>query len=70
MEELYELEYYESDRLDCFIRNENGNCVSQCDSELSEIPKQFIEKTLAMLKQMLDTGLTKYLLSKKFLLKI
>jgi len=61
MEELYEVEYYENNTLDYFIRNESGKCISQCDNELSEIPEQFIEKTLLMLQQMLDRGLTKYL---------
>lgn len=61
MEDIYKIEYYESNRLDCFIRNESGKSISQCDNELSEIPEKFIEKTLKMLKQMLDRGLIRYL---------
>ena len=61
IEELYEIEYFENNRLNCFIRNESGKYISQCDNELSEIPEQFIEKTLKMLQQMLDRKLTKYL---------
>lgn len=61
IEELYEIEYYENNRLDNFIRYENGRYISQCDNELSEIPEKFINTTLKMLQQMLDRRLTKYL---------
>jgi hypothetical protein len=61
IEQIYEVEYYENKRLENFIRHENGSCINQCNNELSEIPWQFIETTLKLLKQMLDEKLTKYL---------
>jgi hypothetical protein len=61
IEAIYEVEYYENNRLESFIRHENGKCINQCNNELSEIPTQFIETTLIFLKQMLDRELTKYL---------
>ena len=61
IEEIYEVEYYENNRLESFIRHENGKCINQCNNELSEIPAQFIETTLKILQQILDRKLTKYL---------
>ena len=61
IEQIYEVEYYEKNRLENFIRHENGKCINQCDNDLSEIPGQFIETTLRFLKKMLDEELTKYL---------
>ena len=61
IEELYEDEYYENNRLESFIRLANEKCINQCNNELSEIPGQFVETTLELLKQMLDKELTKYL---------
>jgi hypothetical protein len=61
IDQIYEVEYYENKRLANFIRHENGKCINQCNDELSEIPGQFIETTLNMLKQMLDKKLTRYL---------
>ena len=54
-------EYRPGNRLESFIRHENGKCINQCDNEFSEIPGQFIETTLKLLQQMLDRELTKYL---------
>jgi hypothetical protein len=61
IEEIYEVEYYESHRLESFVKNENGKCINQCNNELSEIPGQFIETTLKLLQQILDRELTEYL---------
>ena len=61
IEAIYEVEYYENNRLENFIRHENGKCINQCDNEFSEIPGQFIETTLELLQQILDRKLTKYL---------
>lgn len=61
MEELYEEEYFRNNRLNNFIKYENGKCINQCNSELIEIPGRFIEKTLKLLQQLLDRGFAKYL---------
>jgi hypothetical protein len=61
IEELYEEEYYQNNRLENFIRHENGKYINQCNNKLSEIQGQFVETTLKLLKQMLDKKLTKYL---------
>ena len=61
IEEIYKAEYYENNRLESFIRCENGKCLNPCDNELSEIPDKFIETTLKLLKQMIDRELTIYL---------
>ena len=63
IEEIYEVEYYENNRLESFIRHENGKCINQCNNELSEIPAQVVETTLKILQQILDRKLTKYLKS-------
>ena len=59
--EFYEVEYYDNNRLENFIRHENGKYINQCHNELSDVPKKFIETTLELLTQMLDRELTKYL---------
>ncbi len=61
MEELYEVEYFENNRLDYFIRHENDKYINLCDNETTEIQGKFIETTLKLLNEMLDRGLIKYL---------
>jgi len=61
IEEIYQVEYYENNRLASFIRHENGKFINPCHNELSEIPDQFIETTLRLIEQMLDQKLTRYL---------
>lgn len=61
IEEFYEVEYYDNNRLESFIHHENGKHISQCDNELSQIPEKFIKTTLELLKHMLDRKLAKYL---------
>lgn len=61
IEEIYEVEYYDNNRLGGYIKHENGKLLNQCYNEPFEIPEKFIETTLNMLKQMLDKGLTRYL---------
>jgi hypothetical protein len=61
MEELYEEEYFGNNRLNNYIKYDNGKCINQCNNELVEIPWQFIEKTLRLLEHLLDRGFAKYL---------
>lgn len=61
MEEIYEVEYRQSDRLQNFIRYENGKYLSQCDTKPTEIPGQFVKTTLELLNQLLERKHAKYL---------
>ena len=61
MAELYEVEYYEGNRLTNFIKRRAGNFIAECDGETFVVPELFIETTLRLLTELLDKGLAKYL---------
>lgn len=61
MAELYEIEYDEGKRLSNFIRIKDGVYFAECNGDSFVVPKPFIETTLRQLKELLESGLVKYL---------
>jgi hypothetical protein len=61
MKELYEIEYNEGKRLSNFIKLEDEDYIAECNGESFIVPNSFIDTTLRQLKELLDSGLVKYL---------
>jgi len=58
---LYGKEYGKGERLENFVRIENGKAIAYCMDAQFEIPEKFIKTTLRHLEKMLEKGCAKYI---------
>lgn len=61
MKEIYEKEYEEGERLEHYIKLEDGKYIASYDGQTFEVPEKFVKTTLNHLEQMLEKGYAKYI---------
>lgn len=61
MKEIYEKEYEEGERLENYIKLEDGKYIGFYDGKTFEVSERFVQHTLNHLEQMIEKGYAKYI---------